>query len=187
MKLNTKQIVITVLLLILSFLIIRFLNLPNLEVAGYQIYTSDILINLILILGTFYCGIFSGLILSIMAPIISFVVSGGGFIASIPAILPCIKIGNLILVLSAWIIRGKKNEAGLFPLVLVIGAALKFISMRLLVLNWVIPTWKSSLNHESLNTIKNMFMLAPLFTTLFGVFLACVLWPPIKLFFKASK
>ncbi|MCR5703640.1 MAG: ECF transporter S component [Eubacterium sp.] len=187
MKLNTKQIVITVLLLILSFLIIRFLKVPNLEVAGYRISTSDILINLILILGTFYCGIFSGVILSIMAPIISFVVSGGGFIASIPAILPCIMAGNLILVLAAWLIRGKKNEAGLFPLVLVLGATLKFITMRLLVLNWIIPTWKSSLSHLQINTVKNMFMLAPLFTTLFGVFLACVLWPPIKLFFKASK
>lgn len=187
MKLNTKQIIITVVLLVLSFLIIRFSKIPGLEVAGYSISAKDILINLILIIGTLYCGIFSGLVLSIMAPIISFVVSGGGFIASTPAILPCIMAGNLILVLSAWFISGKKNELNLFPLVLVVGAILKYLIMRLLVFSWIIPTWNSSMTKIQMNTVKNMFYIAPLFTTLFGVFLACVIWPPMKLFVKSSK
>ncbi len=187
MKLNTKQIVVTVLLLALSFLIIRFLKIPGLEVAGYRISAKDILINLILILGTLYCGIFGGIILSIMAPIISFVISNGGFIASVPAILPCIMAGNIILVLSAWFIRGKKNELNLLPLVLSVGAVWKYLCMRLLVISWIIPTWKSSMTKIQVNTVQNMFHIAPLFTTLFGVFLACVIWPPLKLIVKNSK
>lgn len=188
MKLNTKQIVVTVALVALCFLIIRFLSVPGLEVAGYSISVTDILINLILIIGTLYCGIFSGIILSILAPIISFVVTGNdGFILSVPAILPCIMVGNLILILSAWFISGKKNELNLFPIVLVIGAVLKYFVMRLLVIGWVIPTWGDTLKKTELNTIRNMFYLAPLFTTLFGVFLACVIWPPMKLWFKKLK
>ncbi len=187
MKLNTKQIIVTVLLILLSFLIIRFLNVPNLRVIDYGISVTDILINLILIIGTLYCGILSGIILSVIAPIISFVVSGGGFIASVPAILPCIMLGNVILILSAWFISGKKNELNLFPLVLVGGAVLKYLVMRLLVFSWVIPTWKSSLSAIQLNSVRNMFYIAPLFTTLFGVFLACVIWPPLKLLLKKYR
>ena len=74
------------------------------------------LINLILIIDTLYCGLLSGVIVSVVAPVTSFIITQSAIISTVPMILPFIMLGNIVIVLFAWFVRGKKLELNLLPL-----------------------------------------------------------------------
>ena len=68
MKLKTKQITVTAVMIALSIVVIQFIKAP-LMIAGQSVAISGALINLILIIDTLYCGLVSGVILSVIIPV----------------------------------------------------------------------------------------------------------------------
>ena len=115
MKLKTKQITVTAVMIALSIVVIQFIKAP-LMIAGQSVAISGALINLILIIDTLYCGLVSGIILSVIIPVFSFILTQSPLISAVPVILPCIMIGNIVFVLFAWFVRNKKIELNLLPL-----------------------------------------------------------------------
>lgn len=93
MKMRTRTITVTAVMIALC-IAVQFFKVPTF---AYSIYVIGGLINLILIIDTLYCGIVSGIIVSAVAPITSFIITGSPVIAAVPMILPCIMIGNMVL------------------------------------------------------------------------------------------
>lgn len=186
MKINTKQITVTAIMLALSVVVIQFVKLP-LSISGQSIGISGALINLILIIDTLYCGLLSGMLLAIIIPVLSFVLTASPIISAVPWILPCIMLGNAVLVLFAWFVRGKKLEANLLPISLVAGAFAKAGVMSLFIIKWVLPHFGGNLPAEIYNMAKVTYSSTQVIAGLIGAFLACVVWPVLKLALKQIK
>ena len=92
MKLKTRQITVTAILLAICIVSQFFKNV--------SVYFTGPIINAALILTTVYAGLACGIILSVITPITSFFITGSPIMAAIPAMFPCIIIGNAILVLA---------------------------------------------------------------------------------------
>ena len=101
MKMKTKTITVTAIMIALC-VVVQLLKTPGtLPITGG-------LINLILIIDTLYCGLLSGVIVSVVAPVTSFIITQSAIISTVPMILPFIMLGNIVIVLFAWFVRGKK-------------------------------------------------------------------------------
>ena len=175
MKLKTKHITVTAVMIALSIVVIQFIKAP-LMIAGQNVAISGALINLILIIDTLYCGLVSGIILT-QSPLIS----------AVPVILPCIMIGNIVFVLFAWFVRNKKIELNLLPLSLVVGSIAKAGIMTLLIVQWAIPQFGASLAPKMVTMAKVTYSTTQLVAALFGSFLAIIIWPIVRVAVKGIK
>ena len=90
------------------------------------------LVNLFLILATLTCGFFSGLSISVLAPIISF------YIGRMPHILmiPFVALGNAAIVFMFWLICGKKIFGRVFS---------NFLNFSNFSINWAVASIAGSL------------------------------------------
>ena len=172
MKLKTKQITVTAVMIALSIVVIQFIKAP-LMIAGQSVAISGALINLILIIDTLYCGLVS----LTQSPLIS----------AVPVILPCIMIGNIVFVLFAWFVRNKKIELNLLPLSLVVGSIAKAGIMTLLIVQWAIPQFGASLAPKMVTMAKVTYSTTQLVAALFGSFLAIIIWPIVRVAVKGIK
>lgn len=186
MKFNTKQITITAIMLALSAAVIQFIKVP-LSIAGQAIGISGALINLIVIIDTLYCGLFSGILLAIIIPVLSFILNASPIVSTVPLILPCIMLGNSVLVFFAWFVRDKKTELNLMPLSLLAGSFVKAGVMTLLIVNWLLPQYTSKLPEKVMTMAKVQFSTTQLIAGILGTFFACVIWPVMKLGLKRIK
>lgn len=180
MKMKTRTITVTAIMVALCVVVQLFKNPGTIPITGG-------LINLILIIDTLYCGLVSGIILSVIAPITSFIITQSPIIAAVPMILPFIMIGNIVLVLFAWAVRCKKLELNLLPLSLVAGSVAKWAAMTLLIVKWVLPTFGSSLAPKIYNMAAVTYSTTQLYAALVGTALACIIWPIVRLGIKRSK
>ena len=180
MKMRTRTLTVTAIMLALCVVVQLFKTPGTIPITGS-------LINLILIIDTLYCGLASGVILSILAPITSFIITGAPVIAAIPTLLPCIMVGNAIFVVFAWLVRFKRLELNLLPLSLVAGSIAKWGIMTLLIVHWVLPTFGKGLAPKLYNMASVTYSTTQLYTALLGSALACVIWPILRLAVKRNK
>lgn len=131
MKLKTRQITVTAILLAICIVSQFFKNL--------NVYITGPIINAALILTTVYAGLACGIILSVITPITSFFITGSPIMAAIPAMFPCIMIGNIILVLAVALLRSKFGKKAGLPVSIVIGAVLKALFMGILISLIILP------------------------------------------------
>ena len=117
MKIRTKQITVTAIMLAICILSQFFKNL--------SVYITGPIINAALILTVLYAGTVCGIILSIITPVTSFFITGSPIMAAIPAMFPCIMIGNIILVLCVGLLHTKFGAKAGLPVSIGIGAVLK--------------------------------------------------------------
>ena len=121
MKLKTKQITVTAIMLAICIISQFFKNL--------SVYITGPVINAALILTAIYAGLACGIILSIITPITSFFITGMPVMAAVPALFPCIIIGNVILVVMVALLRNKFGKTAGLPVSIGIGAILKALFM----------------------------------------------------------
>lgn len=183
MKMRTRTITVTAVMIALC-IIIQFFKTPSFM---HSVYIIGGLINLILIIDTLYCGLISGVIVAVVAPITSFIITGAAIIASVPMILPCIMIGNIVIVLFAWFVRCKKLELNLLPISLVAGSIAKWGVMTLLIVRWVLPTFGKGLSSAAYKTAAVTYSTTQLIAALVGTAFACVIWPIVRLGVKRSR
>ena len=107
MKLKTKQITVTAIMLAICIISQFFKNL--------SVYITGPVINAALILTAIYAGLACGIILSIITPITSFFITGMPVMAAVPALFPCIIIGNVILVVMVALLRNKFGKTAGLP------------------------------------------------------------------------
>lgn len=184
-KITTRQIAVTAIMLALCIVSQLFKNL--------SVYITGPIINLILIITTLYCGMVCGSIIAIITPITSFFITGAPVIAALPMIMPCIMVGNEILVLSIGLIKkaiiamefnlpntAAKREVALLAPSMIIGSILKALFMSIAIVRIIIPVFGTDLPAPMVKAASITFSVTQLTTALIGGTLACAIWPVIK-------
>lgn len=184
MKLSVRQIVTGGVLLALMIISQLF--------KGLSVYITGPLINAILIIATLSLGLSVGIILSVIAPITSFLITASPIIAGIPLIMAAIMVGNIILCLCAhlaykrWNFEIKDNslfsEQVRLVAGLIIGSVLKAGFMGAVIVKCLLPLFSANIKVPAeklpavVKTASVTFGITQLFTSLIGSALAIVIW-----------
>ena len=101
MKLSTKQLVQTALLLAICIASQYFKNV--------SVYITGPIVNTTIIIAVLAVGLWSGLLISIIAPITAFFFTGSPIMAAIPLMFPAVMAGNAVLAVCTWYFQNKLN------------------------------------------------------------------------------
>ena len=172
MKIRTKQITVTAIMLAICILSQFFKNL--------SVYITGPIINAALILTVLYAGTVCGVILSIITPITSFFITGSPIMAAIPAMFPCIMIGNIILVLCVGLLRTQFGAKAGLPVSIEIGAVLKAVFMGILISLIILPTYLPVKMQPMLHVLQLQFSLTQLITAIIGGVYAVIIAAVLK-------
>lgn len=160
MKITTKQITFTAILLAICIVSQVFKNL--------SVFITGPIINAALILAAIYCGLVSGTILSIITPITAFFITGSPVMAAIPLMFPCIMLGNFVLVLAAAKLNGLVKKPLGFPVSMVIGSFVKALVMGVTISLLVLPNFLPEAMEKMLPVLQAQFSTTQLITALIG-------------------
>ena len=172
MKIKTKQITVTAIMLAICLVSQFFKNL--------SVYVTGPIINAALILTVLYAGIACGIILSIITPVTSFFITGSPVMAAIPAMFPCIMIGNIILVVCVGLLRKKCGKAAGFPVSIAIGAILKAVFMGIAIALIILPAFLPAPMHKMLPVLQLQFSVTQLITAVIGGVYAVIIAAVLK-------
>ena len=185
MKITTKQLVQTALLLTICIVSQYFKNL--------SVYITGPIVNLTIILSV---GLWSGLLLSIIAPVTAFFFTGSPIMAAIPLMFPAVMAGNAVLAITVWYFQEKTSFKWRLPAGLIAGSVLKAIFMGVVIVLIILPIFGDNLALKLpkpealpvvLATAKVTFSITQLTTALIGSALAYVIWMPLKKYLKAEN
>lgn len=181
MKITTKQLVQTAILLALCIISQYFKNL--------SVYITGPVINCILIIATLGISLFSGLVLAIISPVTAFLLTGSPIMAAIPLMFPVVMAGNVILVLCVWYFQNQTKSVHRLPAGLIIGSVLKSVFLGIVVVLILLPLLgeniaarlpKPEALPKVLSAAKITFSVTQLVTALIGSLLAYLIWIPLK-------
>ena len=133
MKITTKHLVQTALLLAICIASQYFKNL--------SVYITGPIVNATIIIAVLSVGLFSGLLLSIIAPITAFFFTGSPIMAAIPLMFPAIMAGNAILAVSVWYFKEKTSLKFKLPVGMIVGSIFKAVFMGILIVLILLPTF----------------------------------------------
>lgn len=188
MKITTKQLVQTALLLAICIASQYFKNL--------SVYITGPIVNTTIIIATLAVGLSSGILISIVAPVTAFFFTGSPIMAGIPLMFPTIMAGNAILALAVWFFQNKMSLKAKLPLGLIVGSVLKALFMGLVVVFVLLPIFGDNIaSHlpkpealpKVLATAKVTFSTTQLITSLIGSLLAYLIWLPLQKFLKSNN
>lgn len=143
---------------------------------GNTIVTGSI-VNLILIISVMTSGLSTGLSVALVSPIFAKLLN----IGPLWTLIPFIMLGNMVLVITWYIIGNNKNLGKKFtyPIALVTGAVIKFGVLYIGVVKIAIPIL-TNLPEKKATVISATFSVPQLITALVGGVLACIILPIIK-------
>lgn len=174
-KLTTKQIAIGGVLLAIMIVSQFFKNL--------SVYVTGPIVNLVLIIATLSCGLLLGLILSVIAPVTAFLITGGSpILVGIPLIIPAIMIGNMLLCIGVWFFYSKFTFKGRLATGLVVGSICKAAFMGAVIVKCLLPLFSSNIKVPAeklpavIKVASTTFSVTQLVTALIGSALAYVIW-----------
>ncbi len=188
MKITTKQLVQTALLLAICIASQYFKNL--------SVYITGPIVNLTIIIAVLAVGLWSGILLSIIAPITAFFFTGSPIMAAIPLMFPAVMAGNAVLAVTVWYFQNKLSFKGKLPAGLIAGSVLKAIFMGVVIVLIILPVFGNNIAAKlpnpdalpkALATAKVTFSITQLTTALIGSALAYVIWLPLKKYLKAEN
>ncbi len=185
MKLSTKQLVQTALLLAICIASQFFKNL--------SVYITGPIVNATIIIAVLAAGLWSGLFISAVAPITAFFISGSPIMAAIPLMFPAVIGGNVILALCTWYFQNKFHFRRRLPAGLVLGSLLKAAFMGIVIVLILLPLFGSDIASRLpkpealpmvLSTARITFSVTQLITALTGSILAFLIWLPLQKFLE---
>lgn len=181
MKLTTKRLVQTAFLLAICIASQYFKNL--------SVYVTGPIVNTTIIIATLAIGLWSGILISVIAPVTAFFFTGSPIMAAIPLMFPVVMAGNAVLAVSVWYFQEKLPFKWKLPAGLVAGSILKAVFMGAVVILIILPVFggnvagklpKPEALPKVLATAKVTFSVTQLITALIGSALAYIIWIPLK-------
>ena len=172
MKLKTRQITVTAVMLAICIVSQFFKNL--------SVYLTGPIINAALILTVLYAGLACGIILSIITPITSFFITGSPIMAAIPAMFPSIMIGNMILVVTVALLRNKFGKTAGLPVSIAIGAVLKALFMGILISLIILPNMLPEKMQPMMHVLQIQFSVTQFITALIGGVYALIIYAVLR-------
>lgn len=180
-QLTTKQIAVTGIFLALAICSQFFKNA--------SVYLTGSIINMLLLLTVYYAGLGCALLLGVITPLTSFLITGSPLIAAIPMILPGIMLGNMVYCLGfCFLVRVFHKGSGRSPLLVILvrllaagfASLMKAGVMTICIVRVLIPLFGSNLPEKLVNVAKVQFSVVQLITACIGGVLASVLMVRIK-------
>lgn len=182
MKITIRDLIVTAVLLILCCFAWLFMP-SSISIWGVFKITPAAIVNALLIFGTMYCGLACGIIMAIMIPILEFAMLRIDLVSKVPLLLPCMMLSNIVFVLVAWFIRGKRYELNVLPVSLILGSFLKAIASYLLIIKLLLPHYLKVVTASQEYTYSS----AQFYGALLGSILIWIIWPLVKLIKKKHK
>lgn len=147
-----------------------------------SVYLTGSIINCILIIAIVFCGLLSGIILSVITPLSSWLITGSPLMSALPVIIPCIMAGNLLLMLTVWLFIRKKTGSRNLLCGIIAGSVVKTCFMGLTISLLILPLLGPStgLPAPALAATRITFSLTQLITALIGGALALIIVPSLK-------
>lgn len=192
MKLSTRQLAQTALLLAICIASQFFKNL--------SVYITGPVVNTTIIIAVLAVGLWSGLFISVIAPVTAFFISGSPIMAAIPLMFPAVMGGNMILAVCTWYatryFQKKMKFIGSLPAGLIAGSVLKAAFMGIVIVLILLPAFGGNIAARLpkpealpgvLATAKVTFSVTQLITSLTGSLLAHVIWMPLKKYLRAES
>jgi len=188
MKLNTKKLAQTALLLAICLVAQYFKNV--------SVYISGPIINTCLIICALTAGPGYALFLSVITPVTAFFFTGSPIMAAIPLMFPAIMAGNAILALVTWYFHTKIKTSWSLAAGMIIGSILKAVFMALLIVGVLLPVFGSNIAGKLpkpealpgvLATARITFSVTQLTTALIGSVFAYLIWTPLKAYLKTEN
>lgn len=192
MKLSTRQLAQTALLLAICIASQFFKNL--------SVYITGPVVNTTIIIAVLAVGLWSGLFISVIAPVTAFFISGSPIMAAIPLMFPAVMGGNMILAVCTWYatryFQKKMKFIGSLPAGLIAGSVLKAAFMGIVIVLFLLPAFGGNVAARLpkpealpgvLATAKVTFSVTQLITSLTGSLLAYVIWMPLKKYLRAES
>lgn len=196
MKFTAKMLVQTGLLLAVCIASQFFKNL--------SVYFTGPIVNTTIILAVLAVGLRSGILISIIAPVSAFFISGSPIMAAIPLMFPAIMGGNIILAVCVQFFSvnkgaankkntGKGSASRKLILGLALGSVLKAAFMGTVIVLILLPSFGDNIAAKlpkpealpgALAAAKIAFSLTQLITALTGSVLAYLIWIPLKKYLK---
>ena len=192
MKFTTRGLVQTGLLLAVCIASQFFKNL--------SVYLTGPIVNTTLILAVLAVGLWSGILIGVIAPVSAFFISGSPIMAAIPLMFPVIMGGNIILAVCVQFFYSKKSVSGKSNTStgcasqrlitgLILGSVLKAAFMGAVIVLILLPSFGSNIAARLpkpealpgvLATARITFSLTQLITALTGSLLAYLVWIPLR-------
>lgn len=188
MSIKTRQLVQTALLLALCIASQYFKNL--------SVYITGPIVNVTILIATLAVGLWSGIFLSIVAPVTAFFFTGSPIMAAIPLMFPAVMAGNAVLAVTVWYFQNKLSFKGKLPVGLIAGSVLKAVFMGIVIVLIILPIFGSNVatklpNPDALPkvlaTAKVTFSITQLTTALIGSALTYVIWLPLKKYLNTEN
>ncbi|MDH6367311.1 MULTISPECIES: ECF transporter S component [unclassified Breznakia] len=135
------------------------------------------LVNMLLIISVMTCGVFSGMSVALISPIMAKLVG----IGPLWSIIPFVALGNISLIL-VWYFVGNRKMSSLYVsyiVACVLGAIAKFVVLYIGVVKIAVPIILA-LPEPQATVVSTMFALPQLFTALLGGVVALLVLPRIK-------
>ncbi len=185
---STRHLVQTALLLAICIGSQYFKNL--------SVYITGPVVNATIIIAVLAVGLWSGVLLSIIAPVTAFFFTGSPIMAAIPLMFPVVMAGNIILAASVWYFQNKHNFKWKLPAGLAAGSLLKAIFMGIVVVLVILPIFGANIASQLpkpealpkvLSTARITFSVTQLVTALIGSLLAYLIWIPLQKYLKNGE
>ena len=170
-KITTKQIAIGGVLLAIMIVSMFFKNL--------SVYITGPIVNATLIIATLTLGLVMGIILSIIAPIASFLITGSPIVAAAPFLMiPAIALGNIIMCVCVYVFyKSIKNKLAIgLPVGLIAGSVLKALFMGAVISNFILVRFVNLPKPEMIKVAQKTFSITQLFTALIASAFVYVIW-----------
>lgn len=173
-KFNTKALAQAALLLAICVVSQFFKNM--------SVYITGPVINACLIICVLTAGCGYAILLSVVTPITSFIITGSPIMSAIPLIIPCVMVGNAILVICVALLKEKPNGKIGKPMSMIIGSLAKAIFMGTVIAMLIIPAMLPEKMAPMMKVFQTTFSVTQLVTALIGSALALVVFIPLKKF-----
>jgi len=141
-------------------------------------YITGTCVNCVLAVAALFAGFWSGAAVAVLSPFFAFAFGIG---PKLLQIVPCIAIGNLVLVSVLYLFAGRKQQPAWRKIAaLILSAAAKFAVLYTAVVWVVIPLMGDALKPKQVQTFTVMFSWPQLITALLGVTAALAIVPVLK-------
>ena len=187
MKLTTRQLAQSALLLAVCIISQYFKN--------FSVYITGPIVNTVIIIAVLAIGLWSGLLISVIAPVTAFFLAGSPIMAAIPLMFPAIMAGNIVLAVTVWYFQNKFSFRCRLPVGLIAGSILKAAFMGIVIVLILLPAFGDAVasklpKPEALPMVlaaaKVTFSVTQLIPALTGSALAYLIWLPLQKYTKCT-
>lgn len=181
MELTTKQIVQTALLLVICIV--------SQWMKNTSVYITGSAVNATIILAVMIIGLNSGILISVISPVTAFFIAPSPITMGIPVVIPCIMIGNVLLVMSVWMFKNKikrGNSNIRLAVGISIGAIIKAIFMGISIVIILLPLYGGDISVPTekldilLQTAKITFSITQFITAMIGGCISYIVYLRIR-------